>query len=146
MQDEISIGTCIQRSIDCISGQPDRGIGLRFTDNLDEFVIGHKAFEIELLILFLFFAQLRMTQPLTPFSTIATLIVAAQVKIASLITVVHLLGNGGLGAAGTTLAAGKVLALASDLLRGLLDNLGALGEDHLDVAGVGHVRVDLGWC
>ena len=25
----------------------------------------------------------------------------------------------------------------------LLDNLGALGEDELDVGGVGHVRVDL---
>ena len=54
-------------------------------------------------------------------------------------------GNGGLlGAAGTTLAGGKVLAgLTGDLLGGLLDNLGALGEDHLDVAGVGHVGVDL---
>jgi hypothetical protein len=61
----------------------------------------------------------------------------------------HLLGagNGGLlGAAGTTLAAGKVLLLAGNLLRGLLDNLGALGEDQLDVAGVGHVRVDLESC
>jgi hypothetical protein len=61
----------------------------------------------------------------------------------------HLLGtgNGGLlGAAGTTLAAGKVLGLAGNLLRGLLDNLGALSEDHLNVAGVGHVRVDLYVC
>jgi hypothetical protein len=61
----------------------------------------------------------------------------------------HLLGtgNGGLlGAAGTTLAAGKVLGLAGNLLRGLLDNLGALSEDHLNVAGVGHVRVDLYDC
>lgn len=61
----------------------------------------------------------------------------------------HLLGagNGGLlGAAGTTLAAGKVLLLAGNLLRGLLDNLGALSEDQLDVAGVGHVRVDLESC
>ena len=109
-------------------------------------MIGHKAFEIELLILFLFFAQCRMNQPLTPFQTIATLIIAAQVKTASLIAMMHLLGagNGGLlGAAGTTLAAGKVLLLAGNLLRGLLDNLGALSEDHLNVAGVGHVRVDL---
>lgn len=55
----------------------------------------------------------------------------------------RLLGNGGLGAAGATLAGGKVLLLAGNLLGGLLDNLGALSEDHLNVAGVGHVRVDL---
>lgn len=109
-------------------------------------MIGHKAFEIELLILFLFFAQYRMTQPLTPFQTIATLIIAAQVKTASLIAVMRLLGDGGLVAAGTTLAAGKVLLLAGNLLRGLLDNLGALSEDHLNVAGVGHVGVDLKVC
>ena len=109
-------------------------------------MIGHKAFGIELLILFLFFAQLRMTQPKTPFQTIATLIIAAQVKTASLIAVMRLLGDGGLGAAGTTLAAGKVLLLAGNLLRGLLDNLGTLSEDHLNVAGVGHVGVDLGSC
>ena len=109
-------------------------------------MIGHKAFEIELLILFLFFAQYRMAQPLTPFQTIATLIIAAQVKTASLIAVMRLLGDGGLGAAGTTLAAGKVLLLAGNLLRGLLDNLGTLSEDHLNVAGVGHVRVDLEQC
>ena len=58
----------------------------------------------------------------------------------------RLLGDGGLGAAGTTLAAGKVLLLAGNLLRGLLDNLGALSEDHLNVAGVGHVGVDLESC
>lgn len=58
----------------------------------------------------------------------------------------RLLGDGGLGAAGTTLAAGKVLLLAGNLLRGLLDNLGALSEDHLNVAGVGHVGVDLRAC
>lgn len=29
---------------------------------------------------------------------------------------------------------------------GLLDDLGSLGEDELDVGGVGHVRVDLGAC
>ena len=121
----------------------------KITGDWYEFMIGHKAFEIELLILFLFFAQFLMTQPLTPFSTIATLIIAAQVKTASLIAVMHLLGagNGGLlGAAGTTLAASKVLLLAGNLLRGLLDNLGALSEDHLNVAGVGHVRVDLESC
>lgn len=135
----------IWRSIDCILGQPGKDTD-KFTSDWYEFMIGHKAFEIELLILFLFFAQYRMTQPLTPFQTIATLIIAAQVKTASLIAVMRLLGDGGLGAAGTTLAAGKVLLLAGNLLRGLLDNLGALGEDHLDVAGVGHVGVDLESC
>ena len=85
-----------------------------------------------------------MTQPLTPFETIATLIIAAQVKTASLIAVMRLLGDGGLGAAGTTLAAGKVLGEL--LLGGLGDNLVALNKDHLDVAGVGHVRVDLKDC
>lgn len=129
-------------SIDCILGRPDKDTDT-FTSDWYEFMIGHKAFGIELLILFLFFAQPRMTQPLTPFQTIATLIIAAQVKTASLIAVMRLLGDGGLGAAGTTLAAGKVLLLAGNLLRGLLDNLGALSEDHLNVAGVGHVGVDL---
>ena len=95
----------------------------------------------ELLILFLVFAQFLMSQPMTPFRPL--LICAAQVKTASLIAATHLLGNGLLGAAGTTLAAGKVLLLAGNLLRGLLDNLGALSEDHLNVAGVGHVGVDL---
>ena len=33
---------------------------------------------------------------------------------------------------------------AGNSLRGLLNDLLALGEDHLDVARVGHVRVDLG--
>ena len=32
---------------------------------------------------------------------------------------------------------------ALDVLGTLLDNLGTLGEDELDVRGVGHVRVDL---
>jgi|SRR5690242_17538209 len=32
---------------------------------------------------------------------------------------------------------------ALDGLGGLLDDLGTLGEDELDVGGVGHVRVDL---
>ena len=32
---------------------------------------------------------------------------------------------------------------ALDTLGGLLDDLGTLGEDELDVGGVGHVRVDL---
>lgn len=36
-----------------------------------------------------------------------------------------------------------MLLLASDLLGCLLDDLSTLGEDQLDVAGVGHVRVDL---
>jgi hypothetical protein len=56
----------------------------------------------------------------------------------------HLSGGDGLGAAGTTLAAGKVLGEL--LLGGLLHNFGTLNEDHLDVAGVGHVRVDLRDC
>lgn len=47
----------------------------------------------------------------------------------------------GLAQTGTTLARAEVLT-ANDGL-GLLDNLLALGEDKLDVARVGHVRVDL---
>lgn len=46
----------------------------------------------------------------------------------------------------STLAGVQVGALASgtsDGLRGLLDDLLALGEDQLDVAGVRHVWVDL---
>lgn len=50
----------------------------------------------------------------------------------------------GLGPPGAALAAAEVeTLLAVDGLGSLLDDLGALGEDHLDVAGVGHVRVDL---
>ena len=56
----------------------------------------------------------------------------------------HLSGGDGLGAAGTALAAGKVLGEL--LLGGLGDNLVALNKDHLDVAGVGHVGVDLESC
>jgi len=93
----------------------------------------------ELLILVLVFAQFLMTQPFDALSTIAKLCSSSQ---DSLMT--RLSGGDGLGAAGTTLAAGKVLGDKG--LRGLLHNLGALGEDHLDVAGVGHVRVDLKGC
>lgn len=42
---------------------------------------------------------------------------------------------------GTTLAGRETDLL---VLGGLLDLLGSLGEDKLDVAGVGHVGVDLG--
>jgi hypothetical protein len=41
---------------------------------------------------------------------------------------------------GTTLAGREVLLLLND---GLLDLLVSLGEDELNVAGVGHVGVDL---
>lgn len=59
----------------------------------------------------------------------------------------HLGRSDGLGAGGTALAAVVVEALlAVDLLGGLLDDLLTLGKDHLDVAGVGHVGVDLGEC
>lgn len=44
-----------------------------------------------------------------------------------------------LAEAGTTLARAEVLTLNG---LGLLDNLLTLGQDELDVAGVGHVRVD----
>jgi hypothetical protein len=51
------------------------------------------------------------------------------------------LGSGdGLAAEDTTLSGAEVLT--ADNLLGLLDNLLALGEDELDVAGVRHVRVD----
>jgi hypothetical protein len=45
-----------------------------------------------------------------------------------------------LAEAGTTLARAEVLTLSNSI--GLLDNLLTLGQDELDVAGVGHVRVD----
>lgn len=51
-------------------------------------------------------------------------------------------GGDGLADAGTTLPGAKVGVTASDGL-GLLDDLLTLGQDELDVAGVGHVRVDL---
>lgn len=43
--------------------------------------------------------------------------------------------------ADTTLSGAEVLITNNSL--GLLDNLITLDQDHLDVAGVGHVRVDL---
>ena len=53
----------------------------------------------------------------------------------------HLSGSDGTVDASATLAGGKVLLANNGL--GLLDDLIGLGEDHLDVAGVGHVGVDL---
>jgi len=49
-------------------------------------------------------------------------------------------GSDSLAETGTTLARVKVLTLNNSI--GLLDNLLTLGQDELDVAGVGHVRVD----
>ena len=54
---------------------------------------------------------------------------------------ISLRGGDGLAQAGAALPGVEVLT-ANDGL-GLLDDLLALGEDELDVAGVGHVRVDL---
>lgn len=54
----------------------------------------------------------------------------------------RLCGGDGLPGANATLPAVEVL-LACDNLRGLLDDLLTLGKDQLDVARVGHVRVDL---
>jgi hypothetical protein len=53
-------------------------------------------------------------------------------------------GSDSLAETGTTLARVKVLTLNNSI--GLLDNLLTLGQDELDVAGVGHVRVDLISC
>jgi hypothetical protein len=53
----------------------------------------------------------------------------------------NLSSGDGLANAGTALPRAKVL-IANDSL-GLLDSLLGLGEDELDVAGVGHVGVDL---
>lgn len=50
-------------------------------------------------------------------------------------------GGQGLAGADAALPGGEVL-LATDDGLGLLDDLLALGEDELDVAGVGHVGVD----
>ena len=50
-------------------------------------------------------------------------------------------GGDSLAETGTALARVEVLALDNSI--GLLDNLLTLGQDELDVAGVGHVRVDL---
>lgn len=54
----------------------------------------------------------------------------------------HLSGSDGTADASTALAGGKVGLLADNGL-GLLDDLIGLSEDHLNVAGVGHVGVDL---
>lgn len=53
----------------------------------------------------------------------------------------NLCGGDGLADTDGALAGGEALT-ASNLV-GLLDNLLTLGQDELDVAGVGHVRVDL---
>lgn len=50
-------------------------------------------------------------------------------------------GSDSLADADTTLSGSKVLITNNGL--GLLDNLVTLDKDHLDVARVGHVRVDL---
>lgn len=49
---------------------------------------------------------------------------------------------GGDGLAGLPAALPGVQSALEGLVR-LLDNLGTLGKDKLDVGGVGHVRVDL---
>jgi hypothetical protein len=51
-------------------------------------------------------------------------------------------GGDGLADAGTTLPGVETELLAVGDILGLLDNLLALSEDKLNVAGVGHVRVD----
>lgn len=55
----------------------------------------------------------------------------------------HLSRGDGAALALSTLAGVEAGTLAGNGLGSLLNNLLALGEDHLDVAGVGHVRVDL---
>jgi hypothetical protein len=55
----------------------------------------------------------------------------------------HLCGGDGLAVALSTLAG---VDADTGILGGLLNDLLALSEDHLDVAGVGHVRVDLKDC
>jgi hypothetical protein len=52
-------------------------------------------------------------------------------------------GGDGLADAGTALPGVQAELLTAGDLLGLLDDLLALGEDELDVAGVGHVGVDL---
>jgi hypothetical protein len=52
----------------------------------------------------------------------------------------HLCGGDGLAVALSALAA---VDADTGILGSLLNDLLALGEDHLNVAGVGHVRVDL---
>lgn len=56
---------------------------------------------------------------------------------------VRLCGGDGLAGAGTALAGVEADVLATGDGLGLLDDLLALGEDELDVAGVGHVGVNL---
>lgn len=56
----------------------------------------------------------------------------------------HLGGGDGLAGARTALPRVQADLLACDNSIGLLDDLLGLGEDQLNVAGVGHVRVDLG--
>lgn len=55
----------------------------------------------------------------------------------------YLGGGDGLAHASTTLSGVQAVLTTSNSL-GLLDDLLSLGEDKLDVAGVGHVGVDLG--
>lgn len=55
----------------------------------------------------------------------------------------HLCGGDGAAVALSTLAVVKADGLTTGSLGGLLNDLLALSEDHLNVAGVGHVRVDL---
>lgn len=56
----------------------------------------------------------------------------------------YLSGGDGLAETGTALSRAEVLVTLGDGI-GLLDDLLSLGEDELDVAGVGHVGVDLSW-
>lgn len=55
-------------------------------------------------------------------------------------------GGDGLAGAGTTLPGVQADLVVGNSDSGLLHNLLGLGEDKLDVAGVGHVRVDLDGC
>lgn len=54
-------------------------------------------------------------------------------------------GGDSLAGTGTTLPGVQADLLAGNSNIGLLDDLLSLGEDELDVAGVGHVWVDLEW-
>ena len=65
----------------------------------------------------------------------------SRVQLCRLTRVVHLSRGDGLALALSALAGGKA-GLKSR--RTLGDGLLGLSEDHLNVAGVGHVRVDLG--
>lgn len=56
---------------------------------------------------------------------------------------IDLSGSKGLADASTTLPGVQADLLTGNNSVGLLDNLLSLGEDQLDVAGVGHVGVDL---